>query len=177
MVSPLLWWGKSSLPEMRVANTVFAWRMNSMLPTGFRVRSVSLSVTRKTSLTFCSRNLNYWYFPSRVKLRVFSMLIQWFLGRRWQYRMWYCRLQRSLRTGSSDLDFSFKGFNFCMHSSSQKQPECYNLISCLQILCVDTGFEVDFFFFSLFCLYCQSIQCNRGYCHYYSASAQANAGS
>lgn len=61
--------------------------------------------------------------------------------------MWYCRLQCILRTGSSDLDFSFKGFNFCMHSSSQKQPECYNLISCLQILCVDTGFEVDFFFF------------------------------
>lgn len=143
----------------------------------FIVRSVSLLVTSKTSFTFCSRNLNYWYFRNRVKLRVFSMLIQWFLGERWQYRMWYCRLQCSLRTGSSGLDFSFKGFNFCMHSSSQKQPECYNLISCLQILCVDTGFEVDFFFFPLFCLYCQSIQCNRGYCHYYSVSAQANAGS
>lgn len=33
-----------------------------------------------------------------------------------------------------------------MHSSSQKQTECCSLISCLQVLCVNTEFEVDFFF-------------------------------
>lgn len=47
--------------------------------------------------------------------------------------MWYGQFQHSLKAWFSDLEFSFKGFDFCIHFSSRKQTECYNLILCLQI--------------------------------------------